>query len=141
MGARTLKAEDWTQRAACRGADTAAFFPERGASPQQTTPARQVYCSRCPVAMHCLSAAMRLRGVDDVGIWGGTSPGQRVHLRKLLAEDAPERYGHLTDVDHPAGADLDAEPDVEVEVEVEAIDPGQASPGYDQFHHLDLIGD
>lgn len=59
----------WQARAACRGMDTAMFFPERGASPR---PAKAV-CADCEVRIECNDLGMTMR----FGIWGGRSENER----------------------------------------------------------------
>lgn len=62
----------WWERAACRGMDTALFFPERG---EQIGKVREV-CAGCPVRAECLAVAER------EGIWGGTSARERRRMRR-----------------------------------------------------------
>lgn len=63
----------WKERAACRDADPAIFFPQAGGvlAAQQA----KAYCEACPVQGECLefaaSNAMRY------GIWGGRTEKQR----------------------------------------------------------------
>lgn len=75
---------DWRERAACRGMDTAVFFPEVGQS------ARQAFdvCAACPadVRESCLADALTLpRGEDAAGIRGGLTVEQRRSLRRQHA--------------------------------------------------------
>lgn len=62
--------------AACVGANSDLFFPERG---QSTRQAREI-CATCPALDPCLEYALgnRIR----FGIWGGTSPRQRRGMLK-----------------------------------------------------------
>jgi WhiB family redox-sensing transcriptional regulator len=55
---------EWQRRAACRGADTATFFPKE----RRSTQAAREICAGCPVRVECLTYA-RTHGVE--GIWGG----------------------------------------------------------------------
>lgn len=57
----------WQAEAACRGADPALWFPERG---EPTEPAKAV-CARCPVALPCERYALELD--TGHGIWAGQS--------------------------------------------------------------------
>ena len=72
---------DWGSRAACRSADPELFFPvsETGLSTAEITRAKAV-CARCEVRSECLAFALATRQTH--GVWGGTSPGERAHLRK-----------------------------------------------------------
>jgi WhiB family redox-sensing transcriptional regulator len=65
---------DWQERAACRGADVALFFPERG---EDVTAAKAV-CATCPVRAQCLAHGMN----EKYGIWGGTSERERRNMRR-----------------------------------------------------------
>jgi WhiB family transcriptional regulator, redox-sensing transcriptional regulator len=60
----------WMARAACRGMDSATFFPSRG---EPTAEAREV-CAGCPVAGPCLAYAVA-EGLE--GVWAGTSKRER----------------------------------------------------------------
>lgn len=73
-----LAANDWTQKAACRGSSTEVFYPERGESEQ---PAKQV-CRRCVVKIECLTYA--LDAAEKVGVWGQSSERQRRILRQAI---------------------------------------------------------
>ena len=46
-------------------------------------------CAACPVAANCLRAALKFEAGEQAafrsGIWGGTTPQQRAHLRQRLA--------------------------------------------------------
>ncbi|NNE72406.1 MAG: WhiB family transcriptional regulator [Acidimicrobiales bacterium] len=70
---------DWRQQAACRGLDTAIFFPEsRKRSDQE---AAQRVCRSCPVRRNCLSNA--LRDGEKRGIWGGTTENDRRQMASV----------------------------------------------------------
>jgi len=65
----------WWDRAACRDADTDAFYPE-GAGLTKTA---ERLCERCPVMTDCLDWAL---AHDEVwGTWGGLSERERRQLR------------------------------------------------------------
>jgi WhiB family redox-sensing transcriptional regulator len=70
----------WFDRAACKGMDTAIFFPGRG---QPVTQAVAV-CRRCEVANQCLDYCLTQPRPDGIsttpGIWGGTTSYQRDKL-------------------------------------------------------------
>ena len=68
-------AEEWHERAACRGADSSLFYPDKG---QPTAQARRI-CAGCPVIEACLKAAVE-RG-DRWGIFGGLTYPERKRLR------------------------------------------------------------
>jgi WhiB family redox-sensing transcriptional regulator len=67
----------WTADAACRGADTALFFPEYGGS---AAPAKAI-CAECPVRLQCLEFAIDQH--FNAGIWGGSTRDERRRLRRL----------------------------------------------------------
>lgn len=69
----------WRARAACRGADTNLFFPERG----ESTAAAKAVCAGCPVASECLDYA--LDTLEHHGIWGGLSERERRKVRRQRA--------------------------------------------------------
>jgi hypothetical protein len=79
----------WRQRAACQapGVDPELFFPvgDFGPALPQAAAAKRV-CARCPVRASCLAWA--LRGGEQDGIWGGTTPGERRRLRARLRRPA-----------------------------------------------------
>lgn len=68
---------DWAQRAACRGADTATWFPE----PREPADAAKAVCAGCSVRDECLAYALASR--QRFGVWGGLSAQER---RKLDSE-------------------------------------------------------
>ena len=68
--------ENWRSKAACRGANQAIFFPERGGD--AWTAFR--ICATCPVRVECLDYA--IDNPDVVGIWGGMSDRKRTLLRR-----------------------------------------------------------
>jgi len=74
---REASSTEWMDEAACLGMDTATFFPDRGAFPQDG-PAVQV-CATCPVRLDCLLYA--LRNNIQHGVWGGLSTKKRTRLR------------------------------------------------------------
>ncbi|MFE0676906.1 WhiB family transcriptional regulator [Streptomyces sp. NPDC058867] len=71
--------DDWRDSAVCRDEDPDLFFPIGTSGPAllQTAQAKAV-CGRCPVREHCLDWALETR--QTVGVWGGTSEGERLAL-------------------------------------------------------------
>lgn len=67
---------EWRADAACRGLDTAMFYPGPGADMAQ---ARAV-CASCDVSLECLRYA--LDHDEKFGIFGGRSERQRKQMRK-----------------------------------------------------------
>ena len=74
-----MKKGAWTQQAACRGGGTEIFYP---ATPDEEAEALSI-CATCPVRAQCLDYAIRNR--ETYGIWGGTTPEQRRHMRRERA--------------------------------------------------------
>ncbi len=71
---------EWMTDAACKGADPDWFHPPDG------YPSLKEYglaiCKQCPVTEQCLNYAMSFKLIEDqYGIYGGTTPIQRQHLR------------------------------------------------------------
>ena len=77
----------WADDAACKGMDTALFFPAKG---EDLSSARSV-CARCTVTAECLEEALALATNDDLGIRGGLSQRQRRQIRRL----APISHGTI----------------------------------------------
>jgi WhiB family redox-sensing transcriptional regulator len=78
----------WTSAAACRDSDPELFFPEgtTGPASQQAERAKQV-CRSCPVRTPCLAFA--LEGSVGFGIWGGTTPEERLAMRRATIRHRP----------------------------------------------------
>ena len=74
-------ATDWRAASACLTADPDLFFPVAvgTAASRQVAQALRI-CAGCPVRQQCLDFAMRTR--EPVGIWGGTTPEQRIRERR-----------------------------------------------------------
>jgi WhiB family transcriptional regulator, redox-sensing transcriptional regulator len=77
----------WQRHAACRGPDSAIFYPP--ATPE-TRPDREArerraksICGRCPVQAPCLTFALETR--EAHGIWGGLNEGERQALLERRA--------------------------------------------------------
>jgi WhiB family transcriptional regulator, redox-sensing transcriptional regulator len=82
--------EHWTDHAICRGADPDLFFPIGYSAEllQEQQREAKAICANCPVASDCLAWALRVGEPD--GIWGGTTPEERRHLRR--SPEAPKRH-------------------------------------------------
>jgi WhiB family transcriptional regulator, redox-sensing transcriptional regulator len=80
----------WQWRAACRGEDSALFFPPSEVEPKEERLARErkakAICGGCPVRVECLEYALRIR--ETHGIWGGLSEAERRVL--LSRRDRPQ---------------------------------------------------
>jgi WhiB family redox-sensing transcriptional regulator len=80
--------DDLFTDAACKGADTSAFFPvsENGGGEAKAI------CATCPVAEQCLEYAIETHQPD--GVWGGLTSVERhrlVRRRQKLARERRER--------------------------------------------------
>ncbi len=75
--------ETWHLRAACRGPESALFFPPSWAERREEREAREAHakdiCMQCSVRVECLEFALRVR--EPHGIWGGLTEAER---RRLL---------------------------------------------------------
>lgn len=69
---------EWTDRAACKGLPTSMFFPPKGGCTKTVRTAKAI-CNNCEVKTDCLNFA--LDNLMPYGIWGGTLPKERRHLR------------------------------------------------------------
>lgn len=69
---------DWLQQAACRGSDTALFFPSRGDN-RRLQKAKSI-CAQCGVRQQCLQYSLDM-GLH-MGIYGGLSERQRRTIRR-----------------------------------------------------------
>ena len=76
----------WTDEGACRepGADPELFFPvsEAGRATRRQVAEAKAVCARCPVMEECRDWAVEAG--EPEGIWGGTTPEERRHLRRRL---------------------------------------------------------
>jgi len=74
--------ELWQQRAACKGPQSAVFFPPSQAERKDEREARErrakEICAGCPVRRPCLDYAMSIR--EPHGIWGGLNELERKEL-------------------------------------------------------------
>jgi len=76
----------WQLRAACRGPESAMFFPPTYAERRDERDAREsrakAICAVCPVRRECLEYALRIG--EQHGIWGGLTEAER----RVLVADA-----------------------------------------------------
>jgi WhiB family transcriptional regulator, redox-sensing transcriptional regulator len=75
-------AANWRAASACLNTDPDVFFPVAvgtATASKQTARALRI-CHGCPVRQQCLDFAMQ-SGEKD-GIWGGTTPEQRIRARR-----------------------------------------------------------
>jgi WhiB family transcriptional regulator, redox-sensing transcriptional regulator len=83
IGAECLEVADlvdpprWHADALCREHPEVDWFPTRGES---TEPAKAI-CRRCLVKTEC--ATWAYGRLDEAGVWGGTSAGDRAQARRL----------------------------------------------------------
>ena len=77
----------WQMKAACRGPQSAIFFPPAQFERKDEKEAREVrakaICATCSVRRQCLDYAIRIK--EPHGIWGGLNEIER---RQLLARQA-----------------------------------------------------
>ena len=72
---------DWRAEGACRTANPDLFFPVAvGAVANRQIAKAQRICAGCPVRQQCLDFA--LRTPEPAGVWGGTTPEQRIRARR-----------------------------------------------------------
>ena len=74
--------DDWQLRSACRGPQSAIFFPpaafERKADKIQREAQAKEICRTWPVKRPCLDYAVSIR--EQHGIWGGLNEAERKNL-------------------------------------------------------------
>jgi WhiB family redox-sensing transcriptional regulator len=77
VAVRTL--DTWRDRAACKGPETALFFPPTSTERRDEREARErrakSICRVCPVQRECLEYALRIGEMH--GIWGGLNESER----------------------------------------------------------------
>ena len=83
-------ATDWRAVSACLGADPDLFFPIAvgEAAQSQVTRALRI-CEGCQVRQKCLDFAVRTGEFN--GIWGGTTPEDRMRSRRARTRRASSR--------------------------------------------------
>jgi WhiB family transcriptional regulator, redox-sensing transcriptional regulator len=71
----------WRAMGACLSVNPDLFFPisAGGVAIKQVARARQI-CAGCRVRQECFDFAMRTAETD--GIWGGTTPEERIRIRR-----------------------------------------------------------
>jgi WhiB family redox-sensing transcriptional regulator len=78
--------EIWHLKAACRGPESALFFPpswaERRDEREDREARAKAICRECGVREECLDFALRVR--EPHGIWGGLTEAER---RRILARE------------------------------------------------------
>ncbi len=67
--------QTWRNRALCAEIGPDLFFPDKNQVPRE---AKKV-CDACEVSAECLTHA--LVAFENEGVWGGTSPKERVNIR------------------------------------------------------------
>jgi WhiB family redox-sensing transcriptional regulator len=76
-------------RGACQSEDPELFFPITGTgAAQQQIGAAKAVCLRCAVRAPCMSYAL---ATSPDGIWGGTTPDERLRARKSLPAACPPK--------------------------------------------------
>jgi WhiB family transcriptional regulator, redox-sensing transcriptional regulator len=83
-------ATEWRAASACLSADPELFFPvaQGSAADGQTSSALRV-CAGCAVRQQCLDFAMT--SGEAHGIWGGTTPEERIRARRRSMRRRKER--------------------------------------------------
>lgn len=81
-----LDLESWREAGACFDRTDLTFFP----SPDDRLAiiSAKVVCASCPVLDDCLSFSLETNQAD--GIWGGTTPTERVKFRRRWLRDLRE---------------------------------------------------
>ena len=74
----------WCDKALCKSLSAKEienFFPDKesGDGKQKANRAK-AYCRKCPVVVECLHDALMAN--EKFGIWGMTSPRQRIHIKR-----------------------------------------------------------
>lgn len=73
----------WMASGACRHHDTEMFFPPKGSGNRFDKSAALRVCANCNVRQACLEYALRTNQRE--GIWGMTTPYQRINMRRQVA--------------------------------------------------------
>lgn len=83
-------ATDWRAAGACLTADPDLFFPIAVGTAANTQVSRALrICDGCQVKQQCLDFAMRTGEAN--GIWGGTTPDERIRARRTRARRPARR--------------------------------------------------
>jgi WhiB family redox-sensing transcriptional regulator len=95
----TEVATRWRAAGACLTADPDLFFPiATGPAAQEQITIAQRICAGCPVRQQCLDFA--IRSGEGHGIWGGTTPEERIRARR--ADSERRRRARISWPDAPA---------------------------------------
>ena len=91
----------WQHQALCVGRPINLFYPEKNSDNRKgnllpTERKAKALCARCPVRKECLEMGM----TQEFGIWGGTTPGERVRARRYQKAVRVDRL--LEDMDDQA---------------------------------------
>ncbi|MDQ1500085.1 MAG: WhiB family transcriptional regulator, redox-sensing transcriptional regulator [Actinomycetota bacterium] len=71
--------ESWRDAGRCRDSDPNLFYPlGRGVAAREQAEEAKGYCRACPSREPCLAFALATR--QELGVWGGTSPDERLLL-------------------------------------------------------------
>ena len=92
---------DWRSDGACLAADPDLFYPVAAgaaAGPEISRALRM--CDSCPVKRKCLDFAMQTG--EATGIWGGTTPEERIRVLRARGTRRPGRRGASRHISHGA---------------------------------------
>ena len=83
---------EWRSSGACLAADPDLFFPVAvgTAAGKETSRALRI-CDSCAVKRQCLEFAMETN--EATGIWGGTTPDERISVLRARRARRPGRRG------------------------------------------------
>jgi WhiB family redox-sensing transcriptional regulator len=85
-------ATEWRSAGACLAADPDLFFPiAAGAAAGPETSRALRICDSCGVKRQCLEFAMDTN--EATGIWGGTTPDERISVLRARRTRRPGRRG------------------------------------------------
>ncbi len=73
----------WRDDAACRGADSNLFIPDRGANGVAAVEKALAICATCTVRAECLEEA--LSRPELLGVWGGKTAVERRQIRRQFS--------------------------------------------------------
>ena len=82
----------WRTNAACRGADSNLFIPDRGANGVAAVEKALAICATCTVRAECLEEA--LSRPELLGVWGGKTAVERRYMRKDHAHEHGTTTGY-----------------------------------------------
>lgn len=90
LPALSADAWDWQLEGACRGVDSAVFFPpdnERGTTRSTRERQAKQICAGCPVLQRCRQHALSVH--EAYGVWGGLTETDRLSLLNCHPLPAP----------------------------------------------------